>query len=276
MLDLDSLNVSDFPTKHFKVGELSISVTESPELMARDAALSAHKYLQQCLIQRNTATIILATGNSQLQFLDELIQLGSLDWSKIVCFHLDEFLGISAEHSGSFRYYLREKVEKKVRLQAFHYIIGDTTEPIAECDRYTQLLQAQPIDLCCLGIGNNGHIAFNEPEVANIQDPRLVKLVKLDATTLKQQVNGVSFASLDEVPQYAFTLTIPAICQASQIVCLAAGKSKAPTIASLIEKPIDSNFPASILRTQPQATLFLDREAANSVETILSNPQSHT
>jgi glucosamine-6-phosphate deaminase len=249
--------------KKWQVDELSVLAYESPEIMVQNVAISVQKHLQQCIAQKGSANIILATGNSQIQFLDKLIKLGELDWSKITCFHLDEFLGISAEHPGSFRRYLREKVENKVNLQTFHYIQGDSLEPIAECDRYSQLLQAREIDLCCLGIGENGHIAFNEPEIANFNDPRSVKLTKLAETTLKQQVNGVYFTSIETVPNYAFTLTIPAICQARKIVCLAAGKSKSPVIKSLLESQIDPKFPATILRTQPQATLFVDREAAS-------------
>ncbi|PSB03897.1 glucosamine-6-phosphate deaminase [Merismopedia glauca] len=263
MLDLGNLTASDDPVKKWKVDELSVLVYESPELMVKNVALSVQKYLQQCLIKQDTATVILATGNSQIKFLENLIKLGGLDWSKIVCFHLDEFLGISAQHPGSFRKYLQERVEKKVNLKAFHYLQGDTWEPISECDRYTQLLQAQPIDLCCLGIGENGHIAFNEPEVAQVNDPRWVKIVKLAETTVKQQVNGIYFSSIETVPNYAFTLTLPAICQSRKIVCLAAGKSKSSLIKSVLQNPRDLKFPASILRTQPQATLFIDQEAAN-------------
>jgi glucosamine-6-phosphate deaminase len=263
MVDLDNLKMSGNLVKQWQVDELSVLVYESPELMVKNVALSVQQYLQQCLTERGSANIILATGNSQIQFLENLIKLGELDWSKITCFHLDEFLGISGEHPGSFRKYLQQRVASKVNLQAFHYIQGDTLEPIAECDRYARLLQAQAIDLCCLGIGENGHIAFNEPEVAQLNDTRWVKIVKLAESTLKQQVNGIYFSSLETVPTYAFTLTIPAIFHARKIICLAAGKSKSSVIKSVLENPIDVKFPASLLRTQPQAALFTDREAAD-------------
>lgn len=263
MLDYQNSDISGNYPQNERVDALSIAIYESPTAMAENVALSVREYLQQCLSDRGTATVILATGNSQIQFLESLIKLGGLDWSNITCFHLDEFLGITAEHPGSFQRYLRERFGERVNLKAFHYLQGDALEPIAECDRYTQLLQAQTIDLCCLGIGANGHIAFNEPEVADFNDPRWVKIVKLAETTLKQQVNGICFNSRESVPKYAFTLTVPAICQARQIVTLAAGKSKSTLIKSLIINPVDSSFPATVLRTQPQATLFLDREAAS-------------
>jgi glucosamine-6-phosphate deaminase len=135
------------PFRQWQLDELSVLAYESPEIMVQNVAVSVQKYLQRCIVQRGSANVILATGNSQIQFLDKLIKLGELDWSKITCFHLDEFLGIAAEHAGSFRRYLQEKVENKVNLQAFHYIQGDSLEPIVECDRYSQLLQAREIDL---------------------------------------------------------------------------------------------------------------------------------
>ena len=167
-------------TNFFRVDDLLVQIYNSEVEMAQDVAEIAQKHLQQVLNLQDTAAVLLATGNSQLKFLDALIALGGVDWSRIILFHLDEYLGITADHSASFRRYMRERVEKRVAPKQFHYIEGDTLQPVAECDRYTKLLQAQPIDLCCLGIGENGHLAFNDPAVANFQDPYSVKLVKLD------------------------------------------------------------------------------------------------
>jgi glucosamine-6-phosphate deaminase len=171
-------------------------------------------------------------------------------------------LGITANHPASFRRYLRERVEKRVIPHKFHYIEGDTLEPLAECDRYTKLLQAQPIDLCCLGIGENGHLAFNDPSVANFHDPHSVKLVKLDQVNRQQQVNTGQFPHLDSVPQYAFTVTVPLICSAKKIFCLAPEQRKAQVVKEMLAGTVTTNCPASILRQQPQATLFLDINSA--------------
>jgi glucosamine-6-phosphate deaminase len=195
--------------------------------------------------------------------LEALIALEGIDWSRIILFHLDEYLGITSDHPASFRRYLRERVEEKVCPQQFYYIAGDTLQPIAECDRYTRLLENQPIDLCFLGIGENGHLAFNDPAVADFQDPAKVKLVKLDDVNRQQQVNTAYFANLADVPQYAFTVTIPMICTAKKIICLAPATRKAQVVKTLLTGNITTNCPASILRQQPQATLFLDVNSAS-------------
>jgi glucosamine-6-phosphate deaminase len=251
------------PRKTFYVDHLLVEVYKSNVEMSENAAKTTHKYLQNLLKIQDTVAILLATGNSQIHFLDTLIALKGIDWSRIILFHLDEYLGIASDHPASFRRYLRERVEDKVCPQAFHYIAGDTLEPIAECDRYTRLLENQPIDLCCLGIGENGHLAFNDPAVANFQDTAKVKLVKLDYINRQQQVNTGYFANLADVPQYAFTVTIPVICNAKKIICLAPTVRKSEVIKTLLTGNITTNCPASILRHQPQTTLFLDVNSAS-------------
>ena len=246
-----------------QVDRLTIEVFRSEAELATAAAAIVRVYLQQILCQQDTAAAILATGNSQLKFLQALSQEPSLPWSRIICFHLDEYLGIDEEHPGSFRYYLREKVEKMVNPGQFHYLQGDALEPLTECDRYTQLLLAQPLDLCCLGIGENGHLAFNEPSVANFDDPQKVKIVKLAHSTRLAQVKQGYFPHLDTVPTYAFTLTIPTICAAAQLLCLATGVHKAMAIKQLLTGDIDTSFPASVLRQTNNTTLLIDRDAAS-------------
>lgn len=246
----------------FKVDSLLVQVYNSQSELAEDVAFLIQSYLQEVLTQQGKATVLLATGNSQIEFLNTLTRLGNIDWSKITCFHLDEYLGINREHPASFRYYLRERVEKRVNPEMFYYIEGDTVQPLEECDRYTKLLRSQPIDLCCLGLGENGHLAFNEPSVTNFNDSRSINLVKLDDVTRQQQVNGGYFSSLDSVPTYAFTLTIPIICSAKKIICLAPGKNKIVAVREMLESAISPQCPASILRKQAQATLFLDTDSA--------------
>ncbi|ABG51822.1 glucosamine/galactosamine-6-phosphate isomerase [Trichodesmium erythraeum IMS101] len=253
------------PIKTFSVDALSVRIYHQELEMAKDAALSVLEYLQNLITRHRKANVILATGNSQIMFLRALTTLGGIDWSQVTLFHLDEYLGISADHPASFRYYLQEKVEKFITPRQFHYIQGDTNEPLEECDRYTQLLSAQPIDLVLLGIGDNGHLAFNDPSVANFNDPQTIKLVKLDLTSRQQQVNQGHFPHLDAVPQYAFTVTIPAICSAKKIFCLAPEKRKAEVIRNILYNPISTIYPASILRQKSQATLFLDTNSASLI-----------
>ena len=242
--------------KVIKVDNLSVRIANSLENLTLDATDLALAYLQSLLASQTTVRIILATGNSQLQFLNLMASNQDVDWSRIILFHLDEYLGINPEHPGSFHYYLQQKVEKKVKPQIFHYIQGNAPQPIAECDRYSKLLTQQAIDLCLLGIGDNGHIAFNEPHLADFEDSEVVKLVKLDLKTRQQQVNGGFFSTLAAVPQYAYTLTIPTICAAKRIFCLAGGNHKAEVVKKTLTSEISSNFPATILRQQSHATLF--------------------
>lgn len=258
-------NTSQFPTpvKTVRVDALSVRVYDSEATMAQDVAQRAQTYLQNLLTQQESAAVLLATGNSQIEFLEALIARGGVDWSKITLFHLDEYLGIDAEHPASFRRYMRDRVENRVHPAVFHYIEGDTMQPLDECDRYSQLLRSQPIDLCCLGLGENGHLAFNEPSLASFNETRLIKLVKLDKKTRQQQVNEGHFPNLEAVPQYAFTLTIPTICTAKQIFCLAPEKRKASAVKNMLTGEISSAIPASALRQQTQATLFLDTDSAS-------------
>jgi glucosamine-6-phosphate deaminase len=251
------------PAKTFVVDRLAVRIYHSKNELAKDAAEICKAHLQAVLSQKETATVMLATGNSQIEFLKSLIALGGIDWSRTVFFHLDEYLGIDANATGSFRYYLREKVEKQINPASFHYLQGDALEPISECDRYAKLLSAQAIDLCLLGVGQNGHLAFNEPAVANFKDPHAVKLVKLDLQTRQAQVAGGYFEHLEAVPQYAFTVTIPMLLAAEKIICLAPGKNKAPIIQQSLQTPIALTCPASILRQHANATLFLDRTSAS-------------
>lgn len=250
------------PTRMFQADALPVRVYETQDEMARDAAHLAHDYLTQVLDSQATAACILATGNSQIQFLDHLIALGVIDWSRVTLFHMDEYLGIEPTHKASFRRYMREKVEARVRPRQFHYIEGDALLPLEECKRYAQLLSAQPIDLCCLGVGENGHLAFNDPPVADFDDPYKVKIVKLDLACQKQQVGEGHFPNIEAVPQYAITLTIPMLCSAHKMFCVAPEKRKAQAVKDMLTSPINTACPASVLRRQSNATLFLDTESA--------------
>jgi len=251
------------PLKTFKVEALPVRVYASQQDLSRDVARLARLHLREAIATNGSAAAILATGNSQIKFLEELILLGGVDWSKITLFHMDEYLGISGDHTASFRRYMRERVASKVHPRAFHYLEGDALLPMDECARYTKLLRAQPIDLCCMGVGENGHLAFNDPPVASFTDKRAVNIVKLDHACRMQQVNEGHFPGLDAVPQYALTLTISALCAAKKILCIAPEKRKAPAIKAALQGPISTACPASILRRQPQATLLLDTDSTS-------------
>jgi glucosamine-6-phosphate deaminase len=251
------------PAKNFQVDALEVRVHANQEELAREAARMAQACVQEALAARGSAAVILATGNSQLQFLTEWSGLGGTDWSQVTLFHMDEYVAIAAEHPASFRRYMRERVERRVRPRVFHYLEGDAAHPVDECERYADLLRAQPIDLCCLGVGENGHLAFNEPGAADFNDKRLVNIVRLDDGSRTQQVNEGHFAALNEVPQYALTLTIPALCSAARLLCIAPEERKARAVRDALRGPVGPACPASILRRQSHATLFLDADSSS-------------
>ena len=253
------------PVQKYRADAVRINVCKTAEQLAVTAAEEAQKFLRAAIAMKGKAAVILATGNSQIQFLDKLTAAHGIDWGSVTLFHMDEYLGIAADHPASFRKYLKERVEDKVKPRAFHYLKGDALEPISECLRYEALISTAGVDLVCMGIGENGHLAFNDPPVANFKDQELVKIVKLDDACRQQQVGEGHFPSLDAVPQYALTLTIPALMKTDKIICVVPEQRKAQAVQRTLHGPIAHECPASVLRTQKHATLFLDDESASLV-----------
>lgn len=255
------------PLHVIKADALSVRVHATGDALAGDAAVEARDILSEAIRANGNASMILAAANSQVAALRELVRLGGVDWGRVTMFHMDEYLGIDAGHSASFRRFLRERVEEPLRPRAFHYIAGDCDQPLDECRRYAALLAAQRIDLCLLGIGENGHIAFNDPPVADFADPDVIKLVRLDQACRQQQVGEGHFPNLAAVPQYAFTLTIPALCAVRRMLCIVPERRKAVAVRAALEGPVETACPASFLRRQGHCTLFLDAESASLLPT---------
>ena len=251
------------PLREFRVESLQVQVFNTQAEMAKAVALAARKVLQEALTKQEAVSVIFAAANSQVQSLDALVALEGVDWTKLSMFHMDEYLGLEETHPASFRRFLRERVEKRIHPKAFHGIAGEADEPVSECERYARLLAAQPIDLCLLGIGENGHIAFNDPPVADFSDPHPVKLVKLDEASRRQQVGEGHFPNLAAVPQFAYTLTIPALCAARQMLCIVPEQRKAQAVRDALRGPLSTACPASWLRRQAHCTLFLDSDSAS-------------
>ena len=254
------------PLRTFQIDDLQVEVYRHEADLVSSLAQTTQSYLNAVVERQGAAAAILASGASQIGLLKQLTTFGELDWGRITLFHLDEYLGISGTHPASFQLFMQELVAQRVAVRQFHYLAGDTLEPMAECDRYYQLLSAQSIDLCFLGIGETGHLAFNDPEVADFNDRYPVKLVKLAAKSRQQQVNTGFFERIEAVPQYALTLTLPTICTARKISCLAMGVRKAGIVKTMLTGEISPHCPASILRKYPTATLYLDEAAASALE----------
>lgn len=262
-MDLHSGGTWQRAERSFLADELPVKVYRSIDELAEDAAFAVNGFLKRTLEEKNSAAVILATGNSQIQFLKKLVAMAGIDWKKVTLFHMDEYLGIDPTHKASFRRYLRERVETLVQPKFFHFIEGDADLPLEEIARYDGLLAAQPIDLCCLGVGENGHLAFNDPPVARFEEKHRIKLVKLDDACKMQQVREGHFPSLEAVPPFAYTLTIPALCSARKMVCIAPEKRKAEAVKSALQGPVSTACPASFLRRQKHCTLLLDHDSAS-------------
>src|SRR5882757_6834103 len=241
----------------FEFEALTVHVDDVDEI-ARDAAIEAADAIRAAIADRGEANVMLATGNSQLAFLLELIQIPDVEWQRVRAFHMDEYVGLAASHSASFRRYMRERVAAHLPVMEFHYIEGDASDPEAEAARYAALLRAYPLDLTCAGIGENGHLAFNDPPVADFDDPLDVKVVALDEASRRQQVGEGHFASIAEVPTHAITVTIPALLRAERVLVIVPELRKARAVREALYGPITTECPASILRRQENATLYLD------------------
>jgi glucosamine-6-phosphate deaminase len=244
---------------------LRVRVFPDSRALGSAAAQHAATVLRDAIAARGNAYAMFATGNSQFAFLDALVLDESIDWTRVIGFHMDEYVGIAADHPASFRRYLRERLVERVALAAFHDIEGDTPDAGAECERYAGLLRDHPLDLCCLGIGENGHLAFNDPPVADFDDPLDVKVVELDDACRQQQVGEGHFPDVDAVPTRAITVTIPALLRASTVLAIVPEARKAEPVRRALVGPIDTACPASILRRQPHATLYLDAESAGAL-----------
>jgi glucosamine-6-phosphate deaminase len=210
--------------------------------------------------RQGSARIILASAPSQTGFLQHLVT-HRVPWEKVTVFHMDEYVGLEATHSASFRRYQREHVLDRVHPAAFHGICGESGDPFAETQRYARLLQAAPIDVVCAGIGENGHLAFNDPP-ADLHDAQAVKIVTLDEACRRQQVNDGCFPSLESVPSTAITLTVPALLSGGELFVIVPGPRKAEAVKNTLGLPVSGACPATALRTHPKASLFIDADAA--------------
>lgn len=245
----------------FSAGVASIVVHDDAGTLAPAAADAAAATIAAAVADRGRANVMFASGNSQLAFLDRLVGL-DLPWAHVVAFHMDEYVGIAGDHPASFRRYMRARIADRVPLSRFHYLAGDAPDPTREAARYATLLAEHPLDLCCLGIGENAHLAFNDPPVADFDDPVAAKIVVLDDECRDQQVGEGHFAVRADVPTHAITVTIPTLIGARSVLVVAPESRKARAVAAALQGPVETACPASILQRCAQATVHLDRDSA--------------
>jgi glucosamine-6-phosphate deaminase len=238
-----------------------VSVLPGPAALASTAADAAAGILRDAVSRNGVAHAMFATGNSQLAFVDALLSGPSVPWSEIVVFHMDEYVGVGPDHPAGFRHWIHDRIAVRAHPRATHYLDG-LAPPAAECARYAALLADHPLDLCCLGIGENGHLAFNDPPVADFDDPLDVKVVTLDEGCRRQQVNEGHFPSDADVPAQAVTVTIPALLRARRVLAVVPDARKAEPVRAALEGPVTEACPASALQHTPHATVFLDPDSA--------------
>lgn len=241
-----------------------VYVAETATTSGRAAARRAADVLRRALASKGEARVVFASAPSQEALLAHLREEPDVDWSRVRSFHMDEYLDLPVDHPGCFGLWLAERLPESARENLER--IRTDGGLIAEAARYAALIEEAPIDLVCLGIGVNGHIAFNEPGDAQVDAAESVRVVALDMTSRQQQVDEGLFAQIDDVPTHALSLTVPALLSGRSLVCSVIGTHKAPAVARALSGPIDDSSPASFLRTHKDVAWFLDADAASETE----------
>lgn len=250
--------------KTIQTDTLLTKIYPDRKTMGQQAAKHAAAAIRQILETKEFANVIFAAAPSQNEMLEQLL-LEDIDFGRINAFHMDEYVGLSIQHPQSFASYLTNHIFGKADFHSVHFV--PATEDIsAACKLYSRLITENPPDLVCMGIGENGHIAFNDPPVADFHDPEIIKAVELDDICRMQQVHDKCFPTFDDVPKYALTLTVPALMSASCLVCTVPGPTKAAAVKAMLTGPISEACPASILRRHENAVMFLDKESAAQLE----------
>ena len=247
--------------------KMQVYVFSTRDEMGKRAAEDTAIKINELLLEKKELNIVFAAAPSQNEFLHYLSQNTSIQWNKINAFHMDEYIGLYKEAPQGFGNFLKEKIFNKVNFKTVNYIDGTATSIYEECQRYENLLKKHPVDIVCLGIGENGHIAFNDPPVANFNDKMLVKDVELDLSCRQQQVNENCFDTIKLVPKRAITLTIPALISAEYLFCIVPSANKAKAVYNTIYNDNNEKCPATILRRKENTALYLDIESAKLIPT---------
>ncbi len=248
--------------KGYQVDKLTVKVMENRVRMGEVAAADIKAKIVELLSQKAEINMIFAAAPSQNDVLKSLVGDKSIEWNRVNAYHMDEYIGLDKNAPQGFGNFLKAHIFGLVPFKSVNYIDITTTDPEGEAERYGKLLQENPTDIVVMGIGENGHIAFNDPPVANFKDEKWVKPVKLDEICRQQQVNDGCFASIDEVPTHAMTLTVPTLVKAPYLFCIVPAPTKAKAVYETLNGKIDEHCPASILRLQENAILYLDDQSS--------------
>ena len=248
--------------KSFKVDKLQVKVFENRTLMGEDSAKDIKERIVSLLKTKPEINMIFAAAPSQNDVLKSLVEDKEIEWNRVNAYHMDEYIGLDKNAPQGFGNFLKEHIFGLVPFKSINYIDITATDPEKEADRYGKLLAENPTDIVIMGIGENGHIAFNDPPVADFKDKKIVKPVKLDEICRQQQVNDGCFAKIEDVPTHAITLTVPTLVKAPYLFCIVPAPTKAKAVYETLNGSIDEHCPASILRMHDKAILYLDNESS--------------
>lgn len=248
--------------KAYKVDKLSVEIYENRMLMGEAAARDIKAKIAELLKEKAEINMIFAAAPSQNDVLKALVEDKEIEWNRVNAYHMDEYIGLDKDAPQGFGNFLKDHIFGLVPFKSVNYIDITATDPEREAERYGKLLDENPTDIVIMGIGENGHIAFNDPPVADFKDKKTVKPVKLDEVCRQQQVNDGCFESIDKVPTHAMTLTVPTLVRAPYLFCIVPAPTKAKAVYETLNGSIDEHCPASILRLQENAVLYLDNESS--------------
>ena len=251
--------------KSFVKDKLLVEAFDTRDNMGKCAGAEVGKKIIELLKQKEEINMIFVAAPSQNEFLQALISDKEIEWNRINAFHMDEYIGLNTNAPQGFGNFLRDRIFGRVPFKSTNYLNGNAEDLEKECEGYTDLLNRYPVDIVCMGIGENGHIAFNDPLVAFFNDDKLVKIVELDKKCRNQQVNDGCFDTINKVPTHALTLTIPTLMSGDYIFCMVPAKTKAEAVYNTINGDIAETCPATILRTHENAKLYLDRDSAKGI-----------
>ncbi len=252
--------------RNLQNGTMKVKIFADSAASGRAAAEAVASAMRELDATQDVIGMIFATGASQLNTLEALTAISGLPWKKVRGVHLDEYVGISTDHPASFRRYLRERLTQKVSMKEFFEIDGESQTPDETCRSYAEIVRSVAPKVCLLGIGENGHLAFNDPEVADPADPLDVKVVNLDEVCRQQQAAEGWFTNLNEVAAQAITLTMPAVLRVPKLIVSVPGERKAAVMRRALYDPISTACPATFLRTHPDVTVYLDAESARYLD----------
>lgn len=251
--------------KDFNCDKLNVRVFDTRANMGACAGSEAAEHMKKLLAEKDVINVMFAAAPSQNETLAAVLADPDIDWTRVNAFHMDEYVGLDPAHPAGFRNFLMRAIFGKKPFKTVNLLNGNADDPEAEAARYSQLLKDFPLDVCLLGVGENGHVAFNDPPVADFNDPKLVKVVKLDEICRQQQVNDGCFESIDQVPTHALSVTVPGLTSAKAMFCTVPAPTKANAIRAMINDEISTACPATIMRKHDNAKLYVDADAGKYI-----------